>query len=111
MRTPWLRVDARIGEDPQIAKLPSDSARWAGILCLGKAKAERPHGRFKSQAHLEAAIGRYGRHVPQMIVAGLLQIDSDSSISVRSWKEWQSDLDLSTHRVAKLRALRRGETA
>jgi hypothetical protein len=111
VRSPWFRCDARIGEDPRIAKLPSDSARWAWVVALGKAKGQRPQGTFGSQEHLEAALGRLGRHVPQLIAVGLLHIEQGGAISIRAWSEWQSDLDYSTPRVSKLRALKRSGTA
>lgn len=111
MRAPWFRCDARIGEDPHVSKLQSDSARWSWILTLGKAKFERPQGSFQSQEHLQASLGRWGKYVPQLLAAGLLRLQADGQVIVASWAAWQSELDYSTGRVVHFRKRQKDETA
>lgn len=111
MRAPWFRCDARIGKDPRVAKLRSDSARWAFVLTMGEAKVQRPQGAFPSADHLAAALGSHGRYVSDLLSVGLLRTLDDGSVVLPRWVEWQSDLDLSTPRVRRLRALKRDETA
>jgi hypothetical protein len=111
VRTPWIRLDARIGEDPRFVDLPSDSARVAWILTLGKAKQNRPQGIFDSPQHLAASLGKYGRYVPALLAVGLLRTLEDGRIGLPRWADWQTDLDYSTPRTARLRALKRNETA
>lgn len=71
-RDPHVLVSARAAENPKIIDLPNDRARWGWVVMLGKAKLQRPAGRFASLRVLEAVLGDYRRYIPDYQVVGIL---------------------------------------
>ena len=103
MRTPWFRCDARISEDPRVAKLKSDVSRWAFVRTLGLAKQQRPQGMFESSEHLAAALGHHSKYIPDLIAVGLLQLNDDGTLLVRRWHDWQTEVGGSAERTRRWR--------
>lgn len=69
---PWWRVDADTDSSDKIVGLSSDAARWAWFRMGCHAKTQRRMGVFSGAAHLRFLIGSYGRHVPELMRAGLV---------------------------------------
>jgi hypothetical protein len=94
--TSWVRVSSRAHQHPDVAELPSDTARWAWVCTLLEAKQLPEPGSFRSEDHLRRAIGwRLARSLPSLYEAGLLEPDSDGSglgrVEVHNWSRWQTD--------------------
>lgn len=87
----WVRVSAEIDDDPRIAKLPSDAARWAWVvtLCKGKHRSPVP-GEWDSEEHLSTALRRRGKYVPAFLEVGLVE-RSGHKVRIKSWEKWQTD--------------------
>jgi hypothetical protein len=84
-------VSADIEDDPLIAQLPGDSARWAWIVTLTKGKHRTPRpGEWESEAHLTTALRGRGRHVQLFIKLGLLE-RRGQRVGVKNWEKWQTD--------------------
>ena len=45
---PHVLISCRVSENPKIIDLPNDRARWGWVILMGKAKLQRPPGRFAS---------------------------------------------------------------
>jgi hypothetical protein len=72
-RDPHVLVSARAAEHPKIIELPNDRARWGWVVLLGKAKLQRPPGRFASLRVVEAVMGDFRRYVTDYLRVGILE--------------------------------------
>lgn len=72
-RDPHVLVSARASEHPKIIDLPSDKARWGWLVMLGKAKLQRPDGRFASLRVLDSVLGEYRRYIDDYLKGGILE--------------------------------------
>jgi len=73
-REPHVMVAALVGENSKLACLPNDTARLGYFyVVLGKAKLQRPSGRFASRGHWREIAGRFARFLPQYLDAGLVE--------------------------------------
>lgn len=89
-KDPHVLVSARAAEHPKLIELPSDRARWGWIVLLGKAKLQRPAGRFASRRVLDAVMGEHRRHVADYLRVGILELADDGSVTVHDWSKVQS---------------------
>lgn len=108
---PFARVAQDLDDDPDIASLPSDAARYAWVLTILCGK--KVGGRWESRNHWAAAVGRNRmRHLQSLIDAGLLQEFATGTIRAKpeAWRRWQVD-PTGIDRQRKHRADIRGETA
>lgn len=102
-RDPHVLISARADEHPKIIELPSDKARWGWIVLMGKAKLQRPPGRFASMRVLEAVLGEYRRFIPDYLKVGILEPEG-SAVAVHDWQvhqrsrtqKWRDDNGLSS---------------
>lgn len=82
---PHVLISARVGESPKLIELPSDVARWGWVLLMGKAKLQRPSGRFASRRVLEVVLGSYRRYITDYFRVGILEnVDNLCSECVES---------------------------
>lgn len=87
-RDPHVLISARASEHPKIIELPSDKARWGWVVLMGKAKLQRPPGRFASMRVLEAVLGEYRRFIADYLTVGILERDGEA-VAVHDWDAHQ----------------------
>src|SRR3990167_5176369 len=89
MAEPWITVRVGLAKHPKVAELPNDTARFGWIVTLCEAKIQRKPGTFTSDRHYRQVIGRYAKHLPDYIAAGLLERDQDDTLRVHNWRQHQ----------------------
>jgi hypothetical protein len=87
----WVAFDCGILNHPKMTALPSDTARLGFIAVVLEAKQQRQPGRFADTRHFRAVMGRYARFLPLYIERRLIDQESDGSLLVHDWADYQRD--------------------
>jgi hypothetical protein len=91
VRGKWVRISADLDDDPRIVALPSDSARYAWVVTIGRGKHQPTPGTWPSEQHFAASLRRRARFLTDFLTAELMVRLADGSVKVRQWGEWQTD--------------------
>lgn len=74
---PHVLISCRVSENPKIIDLPNDRARWGWVILMGKAKLQRPPGRFASLRVAAAVLGDHRRFLDDYLRVGILEPETN----------------------------------
>lgn len=100
----WLKLYTNTWRHPKLARLKSDSERYAYVVAMQEQKAieGRP---FESAEHFAMLTGPYGAHLNALVKAGLVDALPDGRFTVHDFEGRQAPSDRTAkERQARLRA-------
>lgn len=106
----WLKLYTNTWRHPKLARLKSDSERYAYVVAMQEQKAieGRP---FESAEHFAMLCGPYGAHLKALVRAELVDELPDGRYTVHDFEGRQAPSDRTAkERQARLRAAKKGKS-
>lgn len=100
----WFRFYDDALDHPKVQRLPADLFRfWVNLLCLASRSDGRIPGIEDVAFSLRVSEKVAGQNVDALIVAGLIDLDTDGVPIPHNWEARQFKSDVSTERVKQFR--------
>ena len=103
----WFRFYAEALDDPKVQRLPAHLFKtWVNILCIAAKSGGRLPSKDDLAFRLRLSCNELETQLSELILAELIDISADGSLTPHNWAKRQYVSDRSTERVRKFREAR-----